>query len=80
LLFQVGAIDRDIEVLGQHPHVQVGIQQPVGILVDEGLHAGRQVAARITVQETHQTEIVEADAAVLADEQVAGMGVAVEQA
>ena len=48
--------------------------------MDEGLREGRQVTAGIEIEVAHQAEIVKADAAVLPDEQVAGMGVAVKQA
>jgi hypothetical protein len=70
------AIDRaadDAEVDG-------GIQQPIGILADESIGEGGKLAARGLIETADQSEVVEADPTVAGDEEVAGVGIAVEYA
>lgn len=69
-----------VHLAAENPEIDRCIEGPGGILVRESLEEEGQAAARGSVEEADQPEVVKADPAVRHDEQIAGVRVAVEQA
>jgi hypothetical protein len=61
-------------------HTESCVEQPIGILVNESVGETSKAATRGPVQNSNQSEVVEADLSLGSNEEVAGVRVAVEDA
>src|SRR6516225_7497245 len=67
-----------VHLTPEHAKIDGGIQKPVGILMNEGVGEGRELAARGTVEEPDESEVMQADPSLGGNENVARVGIAVE--
>src|SRR5581483_6016971 len=69
-----------VHLTAENAKVDSGVQKPIGILANEGGGEGSELTTSGPIKKSYESEVVKADLSISGDEQIAGVGITVEDA